>query len=627
MNRVAIYAFYSKDGIVDKCVDFFLDELSTCVDRIVIVSNGPIDSLGVDCFSKYTKDIVVRENKGLDIWGYKSGLEYIGWDVICKYDEVVLLNNTIMGPVYPFSEMFDTMCKKELDFWGITKHEKCPDPFGTNPYGYLPDHIQSYFTVLRNRLLVSEDFKQYWEDLPMLNSYEDAIGKHETYFTKYFSDKGFNWDVYININADDYIHQNMIMVKSQILIEKYRCPIFKKRSFFQNKRILLDESVGESARELMKYLKNNTDYDIDYIWENLIRTCYMSDIIDAFGLAYILQIDSEKPCETNLDVQTKVLLCLHLNNEWSCDESFNYAKNIPENADVIITTSNVEYVETLRNRFSSLSNNLEVRQVKNPGGDVSAILVECSEVIIQYDLVCFCNDKEFTEWEPYSIGKSVSYDLLENTLSSKQYVKNIITTFQENKRLGLLAPPRPIHGAYHFNIGLEWGDDFDVTEKLYTKLNLSAPISNKKYPISSTANVFWARPKSLLPLLKHAWRYEDFAYDSEGSAGYYARDFEKIYQYVVQDTGYYSAYAYSSSYARQELLSLREYVVRYNQAYSAFGVVGTHSQMIDMAANKMKLFDELEALRRKSVVLKSKRIIIRLIPRPIKDAIKKLLNR
>lgn len=69
---------------------------------LVIIVNGKIDDETRKLFSKYTDTVMVRENKGLDVAAYKQALLTIGWEKLETYDEVLCLNDTIMGPVYPF---------------------------------------------------------------------------------------------------------------------------------------------------------------------------------------------------------------------------------------------------------------------------------------------------------------------------------------------------------------------------------------------------------------------------------------------------------------------------------------------------------------------------------------------
>ena len=65
----------------------------------------------------------MRENKGLDVWAYKTALDSYGWAKLSEVDEIVMTNSTLMGPVRPLKEMFDAMWEnQDLDFWGLSIH-------------------------------------------------------------------------------------------------------------------------------------------------------------------------------------------------------------------------------------------------------------------------------------------------------------------------------------------------------------------------------------------------------------------------------------------------------------------------------------------------------------------------
>ena len=100
MKRVAIYFFYDKDGVVDRYVNYFLEDFKQNLDRLIVVCNGKLTPEGREEFSKYTNEIIVRENKGFDVWAYKEGIEYIGWDNLEKYDELLMINFTIVTITY-----------------------------------------------------------------------------------------------------------------------------------------------------------------------------------------------------------------------------------------------------------------------------------------------------------------------------------------------------------------------------------------------------------------------------------------------------------------------------------------------------------------------------------------------
>ena len=412
VKRLGIYFFYDQDGIVDDYVTYLLDDLIKSMQDMVVVCNGFLNADGRKVFNKYTKDIIVRENKGLDVWAYKTALDYIGWERLQEYDEIILLKATIMGPIYPFAEMFQKMDKRDLDFWGITKYGKEEfDPFGCNPYGYIPEHIQSHFMVYRRTLINSQEFQSYWNNIPEINSYKESVGMHESYFTKYFADKGFKQDVYVN--TDDYEGQTTypLIFYPKELIEQKSCPIFKRRSFFQDYDYVVTNSVGQSTQELYNYLNEFTTYDVHMIWQNVLRTCNQADIARNMHLNYVLSTKVQNTARITKILQTKkIALVMHLYFVDLLEESLKWASAIPEITDVYITTNTDEKKKAIEKVFSRLHcNKLDVRVIENRGRDVSSVLVGVKDVIQQYDYVCFVHDKKTAQLKPGSVGEGFAY--------------------------------------------------------------------------------------------------------------------------------------------------------------------------------------------------------------------------
>ncbi|MBS6706853.1 MAG: rhamnan synthesis protein F, partial [Lachnospiraceae bacterium] len=149
VRRCAIFLFFDAEGVVDDYVIKILEGLRPRVEHILTICNGYVNAEGRKKLKGASDDFYCRANLGLDVGGYREGLFYMGFKKLAEYDELIMLNYTFFGPVYPFEEMFDAMKGRDVDFWGITKHHMVdPDPFGMIPYGYLPEHIQSFFLVL-----------------------------------------------------------------------------------------------------------------------------------------------------------------------------------------------------------------------------------------------------------------------------------------------------------------------------------------------------------------------------------------------------------------------------------------------------------------------------------------------
>ena len=555
MKRVAIYFFYDKDGIVDGYVDYFLEDLKKNLDRLIVVCNGKLTSEGRKKFSKYTNEIIVRENKGFDVWAYKEGIEYIGWDNLKNYDELIMLNMTIMGPIYPFKEMFDEMdSRKDLDFWGITKFHKFPvDPWGLIQYGYIPEHIQSHFIAVRKPMLKSYEFKQHWEKMRMINTYFESVSYHESIFTKKFNDKGFKSDTYVNSNELKDFTDHPIIDYPKKIIKENKCPIFKRRSFFNSYDNFLTRGMGRSSLELFKYIEKNTNYDVNLIWDNILRVENMYDIKNTLHLNYNLPSDYSL-LEDNKS--QKIGLFFHIYFEDLIEECFHYVSNVPEYTDIFITTDEENKKIKIENKFSKLKNKVDVKVIENRGRDVSAFLVPNREEILKYDIACFAHDKKTKQLHPELKGEEFKYKCLENILGNKNFVNNIIDLFIKNPRLGLLSPPAPNHAEFYGNLGREWGENYDITVELLNDLNIESNIDKSKAPIAPYGTMFWFRPKAMKKLLEKTWVYKDFPEEPNKIDGTILHAIERAYPFVVQEAGFYSANVLNEEFSRVEMTNL-----------------------------------------------------------------------
>lgn len=614
-KRMAIFFFYDRRGVVDGYVPYLLEDLKKNVDNIYIVCNGKLKESGKIILQKYG-EIEIRENSGFDVWAYKSALENIGWSKLEEYDEIIMLNNTIMGPIYPFFETFEKMDKRDLDFWGLTKYFKInEDPFGYSPFGYLPEHIQSHWIACRKSMIVSKEFREYWTNIPRIDNYEQAVGKHESLFTKKFADLGYKWEV--SVDMDDlrgYSGYPLLMCPKKLLSER-RCPIFKKRSFFHMEEDFLCNTAGEQTRELFDYLTYETKYDVELIWETLLANYNQYDIVKNLNLTYVLPTNQyDKEIFGNQIFGKKIALIMHLYFEDLLEESYRYATSMPLNADVYLTTDTKEKKAAIEKVFSKLNcHKLEVRVIQNRGRDVSSLLVGVKDVIMNYDLVCFVHDKKTTQVHPGTAGASFAYKCFENTLSNKMYVNNVISTFANNPRLGLLTPPEPNHCSFYTTIGFEWGPNYNITKRLAEELGLTVPMDEKKPPIAPLGTMFWFRPKAMKPLYDRDWDYEDFPAEPNGVDGTLLHAVERVYPFVVQESGYYPAIGMTDKSAAMEYNNLRYYLRPYNQIVVNNGFGPYHHQMI---AAVERVFNQ-RGLIGEALKFKIKKDIKKLLPSKI----------
>lgn len=586
-KRLGIYSFFDTQGIVDRYVPFFLRDLQENLTDLVIVVNGLILIEEKQKLLDLTPHVIIRENRGFDIWGYKTGLDFFGWDKLATYDEVIVANNTVFGPVFPFRELFAEMDCRDLDFWGLTRHyEHEKDPTDSSPLGFTTEHIQSYFMAFRRSLIQAAVFQAYWDNLPPLNSYHEAIGKHETWFTHYFAEQGFLWDTFVDSAALKALNPNPILYYHMRMIRDHRCPIIKRRSFFQDYDDILFHTTGQPARELYEYVRDHTSYSVDLILENLLRTCHHDDLAKNLHWNYILpsvaqvqQPQAKKP---------KVALLMHLFFIDLLDDMAHYAAAMPDDADIYISTNSAEKKAAIEARFQALQvNQVEVRVLNNRGRDVSSLLVGMRDIVPQYDYLCFVHDKKSGQVKPGSIGESFAYKCLANMLHSRGYVENILATFADNPHLGLLVPPEPNHSYYFFSLGDEWSWNYDNSRIVATRLGLTVPMAEAKRVIAPLGSYFWFRSDALKSHFANAIDYTDFPEEPLPDDGSISHAMERIYPFVAQQNGYHPGVVMVDELASLELTNLRHYVSTYNRSAYKYSIRGPFTLMNAVIDQKM----------------------------------------
>lgn len=301
MKRLTIYAFYDPAGLVDDYVVDCVAAMAEYSERVLFVSNGKVDvDSGRPIANLANVQVLERVNEGLDIWGYKHGLDFLGWSELERFDEVVMMNSTIAGPLYPLSEMFEAMDASDVDFWGITAHAgEDYDPWHLLPTGRIERHIQSYFMAVRKRMLQNAEFRNYWDTLISLLSYTDAVARHEAVFTHKFTELGFRWTTYIDGTDLEYLNPYPLMfLPEQVLIEK-RCPFFKRKALFLAAEDLIAAQAMSTAT--MVQCLERLGYDLQRVLPSVIRTSHQSDVRLALNAFELLESSSD---ERDADLST-----------------------------------------------------------------------------------------------------------------------------------------------------------------------------------------------------------------------------------------------------------------------------------------------------------------------------------
>lgn len=557
-QRLGIYCFYDKYGHAASFIKTFLDDLMDNLDDLVVVVNGQLSDQARQLFSEYTKTIIVRENKGLDVAAYKQAILTLGWEKLESYDEVICLNDTVMGPVYPFREMFACMDRKDVDFWGITAYAG-----ETVDKEQIPTHLQAYWHAYRRSLVSSPAFHEYWETMPLWKDYAEVTRKHEMTFTKHFTDLGFTWASYIDWRKYQGYSSYPLLYMPMQIVRDDRCPIFKRRSFFVDYSAYFDQTAGQPALDLYEYLRDHTDYDVDMIWDAILPSYNIDDIRKAMHLDYVLPSQAINPQTHD---RPRSAFIYHVYFMDLLEDTCRYIASLPEETDLYITSTE-DKIPQIREYMQQhgISHQATFIPVINRGRDVSALLVAACPVVLsgKYDVIGFAHDKKSSQNQENghhgTESQGFAYKLMENTLGSEAYVKNILTLFAENPRLGQVTPPPPYHALYFAHtIPHDWGANYEITKELLEdRLGIHVPLSPTKPTASAMGSCYWFRVEALKPLFEYGWKYEDFLPEGQmGEDGTISHAIERANGYICQSRGYYPAWVLSDRYARIEVDSL-----------------------------------------------------------------------
>lgn len=527
MKRIAIYLFYDKQGVVDSYIEHMLTELRHDVETIIVVSNSGITSEGRAKLEALADHVWRRENVGFDVWAYKDVIERVGYDKLAEYDELLLMNYTFFGPIGSFSPMFEEMAAKNVDFWGITEHaDYSPNPL--TGHGVMPRHIQSHWIAVSKSLITAPEFKEYWDTMPMIKSYNDSIYFHESRFTKHFEDRGFISAT--AFPAANYPAPHPVFDNAELVLRD-GCPILKRRIFFHDPLYLDQHAV--LAGDLVR-IAEDRGYPVELIWENLGRSTPPRVLQTNTGGMSVFDPNGR---EAEFDAERRVLVVAHVYYADMIDEILDAVESVPGSRHLVITTADEERKQAIESALARRAvADAEVRIVEsNRGRDVGAFLVTCGDVLAdeQFDYVVKLHSKKSAQDE-FMVGKFFKQHLIENLLPTRAYTSQVLDLFERDERLGMVFPP-VLHTGYP-TMGHAWFVNKAGMNDLFDRMGL-APSIDQDTPLAPLGSMFVARRSVLQPLLDLKLSWSDFPDSKNYSDGTLAHIIERAYGYLPSALG------------------------------------------------------------------------------------------
>ncbi len=188
MKRLVIFAHFDAQNEVKRYVEFLLAELRRACDRIVFVSTSPLPPAELAKLEPTCAETLMKDNAGFDFGMWQHALARTD---LAAWDEVVLVNSSIFGPLAPLAPILERMSRAECDFWGMTESEE------------IAPHLQSYFLVFKRAAVAAPAFRAFWDSVLPYRDKRQVIYSYEVGMTRFLSENGLRRAAFVHVGDLD----------------------------------------------------------------------------------------------------------------------------------------------------------------------------------------------------------------------------------------------------------------------------------------------------------------------------------------------------------------------------------------------------------------------------------------
>lgn len=230
-------------------------------------------------------------------------------------------------------------------------------------------------------------------------------------------------------------------------------------------------------------------------------------------------------------VDPKLCVHVHLFHQEMWNEFVAYLHNIPCRFTLLISIcsdSSINYPADAIQKLPHLKSCI-VKRVENRGRDVAPWVVDFCQEILDHELFVHLHSKRSDYNSNYAGWRRF---LLHNTLGRETICAQILNLFYQESSLGLVYPP------YFSALPNQprWGANQNRVDGLLSNMGFKSMISRcPDYPAGS---FFWARVKSIEPLLKMGLRHSDFEPELGQIDGTLGHAIERLLGVLPQAAGF-----------------------------------------------------------------------------------------
>jgi len=247
-DYLCVFSHFDLDNKIHEYVVHYLKFLSKFSDLIFVTTCSDIDPLELNKIKPYCTQIIVKENIGYDFGAWKTGLELLN-NPLESYENLVLCNDSVYGPLYDFENTIKVAMKR-VDVFGMTESYE-------NEH-----HLQSYFIVYNKKAFSSSLFLDFWKNLKIYDNKKQLVIENEVKYHNLLLKSELKVDVLCS--ANDVGNLNPLHYKWDKLILNEKFPYIKVELLRDNPRkVDIDQwesivsRVGYSIQMIKNHLNKN----------------------------------------------------------------------------------------------------------------------------------------------------------------------------------------------------------------------------------------------------------------------------------------------------------------------------------------------------------------------------------
>ena len=186
-KRIALFAHYDQDGIIDDYVIYYLNGLQKVAQRILFASNCKLQDGEAAKLEGIAELVFAERHDEYDFGSWKRCFEYINYD-LTGWDEVIVANDSCYAPITPLEDLFEKMEKVECDFWSPSAVIS----------GKGSDHLSAYFVTFKCVTGMQAALYEFFSNVTHKPDYLDRVELFERGLSKFLRAKGYTGAAYVS---------------------------------------------------------------------------------------------------------------------------------------------------------------------------------------------------------------------------------------------------------------------------------------------------------------------------------------------------------------------------------------------------------------------------------------------